>query len=157
MHWSVQVSPRLSAGAHLLVGREWRGPTCVADGAPSGTDARPVPAAGHSPEWDWPAYAKAFGHRLQRLRKERDLSQIDLAQRAGLAPNSVKLLELGRSSKDVDSEHRPGNPRLQTIYRLAEALGVAPAELLPGASDVPRPLPREAHVNLRRTEVGGRR
>ncbi|MDK3258348.1 helix-turn-helix domain-containing protein [Blastococcus capsensis] len=102
-----------------------------------------MPSAGHSPEWDWPAYAVAFGRRLQRLRKGSGLSQLALAQRAELTPNSVKLLELGRSSGD-----KPANPELRTVYRLAEALGVTPADLLPSVADVPTALPREAHADF---------
>jgi transcriptional regulator with XRE-family HTH domain len=103
-----------------------------------------VSPAGHAPEWDWPAYAVAFGQRLRTLRDQTALSQIDLANRAGLTPNTVKLLERGYSSG-----RKPASPELRTVYRLAEALGVSPAELLPSATDVPRQLPREAHGEFR--------
>lgn len=106
-------------------------------------------SSAHSPEWDWVAYAAAFGRRLKALRRSCGLSQIALAERAGVTPNNVKLLELGRSSED-----RPANPSLRTVYRLAEALGVAPAELLPSASDIPAALPREAHATFSWSDVG---
>ena len=107
-----------------------------------------MPTAGHPPEWDWPAYAVAFGRRLRALRDQTGLSQNALADRAGLSHNNVKLLELGRSSGRM-----PANPELRTVYRLAEALGVAPAELLPSAGEVPRALPREAHHRFRWADV----
>lgn len=112
-------------------------------------DAQPVPAAGHAPEWDWAAYALAFGLRLKTFRDRTGLSQIALADRAGLAHNSVKLLELGKSSGV-----KPANPELRTVYRLAEALGVSPADLLPSAAERPGVLPREAHQDFNWSQVG---
>lgn len=53
----------------------------------------------------------AFGEELRRLRKRAGLSQETLAQRAGLSPEAVSLLERGRRT-----------PRLTTARLLAEAL-----------------------------------
>lgn len=108
-----------------------------------------MPAAGHAPEWDWPAYAVAFGRRLKLLRNRTGLSQIDFAHRAGLSPNNLKLMELGKSSG-----RRPANPELRTLYRLAEALGVPPWELLPSATEVPTGSPSEARVDFPWSDVG---
>lgn len=56
--------------------------------------------------------------RLRDLRLSRALSQRDLAQLSGVAQQTVVDLELGRRE-----------PRLQTIRRLALALGVEPSDI----------------------------
>jgi len=61
----------------------------------------------------------AFGRVLRRARRERDLSQEALAQRAGLAPKHVSEIERGNRE-----------PRLTTITRLAGGLGLGGGELL---------------------------
>ncbi len=61
------------------------------------------------------------GHRLRHLRVERALSLRTLAERSGVAFDTINKLELG---------HRPA--RLVTIPKLAEALGVEPKELMKG-------------------------
>jgi transcriptional regulator with XRE-family HTH domain len=61
------------------------------------------------------------GQRLRQLRVERALSLRALAQRSGVAFDTINKLELG---------HRPA--RLVTIRKLAEALGVEPKELMKG-------------------------
>ena len=60
----------------------------------------------------------AFGARLRRAREAAGLSQEELAERAGLSPNTVGGLERG--------EHR--RPYPATIRALAEALGMTEAE-----------------------------
>ncbi len=59
------------------------------------------------------------GQRLRQLRVERALSLRALAQRSGVAFDTINKLELG---------HRPA--RLATIRKLADALGVEPKELM---------------------------
>jgi transcriptional regulator with XRE-family HTH domain len=59
--------------------------------------------------------------RLRQLRVERALSLRALADRSGVAFDTINKLELG---------HRPA--RLVTIRKLAEALGVEPRELMKG-------------------------
>ena len=59
------------------------------------------------------------GQRLRQLRVQRALSLRALAQRSGVAFDTINKLELG---------HRPA--RLTTIRKLAEALGVEPTELM---------------------------
>ena len=61
------------------------------------------------------------GQRLRQLRVERALSLRALAQRSGVAFDTINKLELG---------HRPA--RLVTIRKLADALGVEPEELMKG-------------------------
>jgi transcriptional regulator with XRE-family HTH domain len=55
---------------------------------------------------------------LRRVREARGLSQADLAARSGVSRWTISHLERGR-----------GEPHPQTTERLAEALGVEPAEL----------------------------
>lgn len=61
----------------------------------------------------------ALGQTVRRLRRYKDLSQAELAERAGLARNHVGEIErLG------------GEPKLQTIVSLAGGLGIHASELL---------------------------
>lgn len=62
---------------------------------------------------------QAFGQALRALRTGRKWSQTDLALRAGVNRNYISLVELGRNS-----------PSLRMIFRLCEALDVAPADML---------------------------
>jgi XRE family transcriptional regulator, regulator of sulfur utilization len=59
------------------------------------------------------------GQRLRQLRVERALSLRALAERSGVAFDTINKLELG---------HRPA--RLMTLRKLAEALGVEPKEVM---------------------------
>jgi transcriptional regulator with XRE-family HTH domain len=61
------------------------------------------------------------GQRLRELRVQQALSLRALADRSGVAFDTINKLELG---------HRPA--RLVTIRKLAEALGVEPKELMKG-------------------------
>lgn len=79
----------------------------------------------------------AFAERLQALMAARQVSQTELAQRIGCTQAAVSQLL-----------HRRRRPRRQTIFKLAEALGVAPralwpdlevAELLDAAADFQQP------------------
>jgi len=56
---------------------------------------------------------------LRELRKETGLSQEALAERAGLHRNFISLIERGESQPTVD-----------TLFRLADALGVTAVELV---------------------------
>jgi transcriptional regulator with XRE-family HTH domain len=61
------------------------------------------------------------GRRLRRLRRQRGLSQEQLAGRAGISPATVARLE-----------RQPAAPcRTRTLGRLATALGEIPACLIP--------------------------
>ena len=64
-------------------------------------------------------FTKIDGERLRQLRRERALSQRDLARVTGIAHDSISQLETGK---------RNAQPR--TIRKLAEALGVEPKELM---------------------------
>lgn len=64
---------------------------------------------------------KKFGDRVRELRKERGLSQEDLAELAGLHRTYIGGIERGER-----------NVALVNILRLAKALNVSPGELLDG-------------------------
>jgi transcriptional regulator with XRE-family HTH domain len=64
------------------------------------------------------------GQRLRELRVQQALSLRALAQRSGVAFDTINKLELG---------HRPA--RLVTIRKLADALGVEPKELMKEEDD----------------------
>jgi transcriptional regulator with XRE-family HTH domain len=62
-----------------------------------------------------------FARNLVAARAHRGLSQEELADRAGMHRTAVSLLE-----------RRGRDPQLETIVKLARALGVKPAALLDG-------------------------
>ncbi len=62
-----------------------------------------------------------FAANLRRLRRERGLTQEQLAERSGLDLASVGRIE--RAVRD---------PGVRTVARLAQGLGVRPADLLDG-------------------------
>ncbi len=64
-------------------------------------------------------FAEVDRMQLKRLRQEQALSLRDLAERSGVAYDTINRLELGKQD---------AQPR--TIRRLAEALGVQPKELM---------------------------
>ena len=64
--------------------------------------------------------------RLKRLRQAAGISQQELASRAGLSVSLVAKLEHGKEA----------NPRLSTLYDLADILGAKLSELVP--DDRPR-------------------
>jgi len=61
----------------------------------------------------------SFGKKLQKLRTDRNLTQEKLAEIAGFDRTYISLLERGIR-----------NPSLVNIFRLANALNVAPDKLL---------------------------
>lgn len=65
--------------------------------------------------------AVQFAKNLTRLRHRADLSQEELSFRASLHRTEIGLLERGARI-----------PRIDTLAKLAGALGVAPADLLDG-------------------------
>jgi transcriptional regulator with XRE-family HTH domain len=69
-----------------------------------------------------PAYSDprlvAFGRVVRKARRDLDLSQEALADRAGIHPTHVGAIE--RAAKDV---------QLTTAFKVADGLGLAPSEL----------------------------
>ena len=72
----------------------------------------------------WAARAAESASALHRARMAAGLTQSQLAERAGLTRNHVQLLETG-------SLGARWNPRLDSLYALAAALGVSVVDLLP--------------------------
>jgi transcriptional regulator with XRE-family HTH domain len=62
-----------------------------------------------------------FAGNVRRLRAKKKLSQKALADKVGISVSYVSMLERGQRS-----------PPLETVERMAKALGVAPALLLGG-------------------------
>lgn len=78
------------------------------------------------PDIEWQTYGDALAHRLHTLRRARRLSQEKLAELAGLHRNQISNIE-----RNVSSNDRFSDPHMSTLYRLAAALEVPPALLLP--------------------------
>jgi transcriptional regulator with XRE-family HTH domain len=66
---------------------------------------------------------KPIGEQLRAWRAARGLSQVALAEKAGVVPVLVARLELGQT-----------DPRLSTLRKLAAALGVTLVELVDNAT-----------------------
>ena len=62
---------------------------------------------------------KLVGRNFARLRREKGLTQEDLAVRSGLSQQYLSSLERGRR-----------NPTVITLYEIAQALGVCHVELV---------------------------
>lgn len=74
----------------------------------------------------WRAYVAELATNLQRLRIDRNLSQEDVAYRAGLSRYTYQKYEKGES--------RPGaaaNPSLQSLVAISQVLDVRLVDLLP--------------------------
>ena len=68
---------------------------------------------------------KAFGNALREVRKRRGLSQLDVSTASDL--DRAYLSELERGLK---------NPSLETIFRLADAMGVPATELIKKTAEI---------------------
>lgn len=62
-----------------------------------------------------------FNERLRAIRKEKGMTQAELAEKAGIAVNSVRLYEAGARL-----------PKLDTIARMAVAMGLSANDLIAG-------------------------
>ena len=62
-----------------------------------------------------------FNERLRAIRKEKGLTQAELAEKAGIAVNSVRLYEAGARL-----------PKLDTIARMAVTMGLTANDLMAG-------------------------
>ncbi|WP_312871939.1 helix-turn-helix transcriptional regulator [Amycolatopsis acididurans] len=80
------------------------------------------------------ARLRELAARVRRARRERDLSQEDLADRAGVSRSVVAELERSRLDqprrKEDPHKRPPRNITLDTLFRMADALGMHPADLL---------------------------
>ena len=62
--------------------------------------------------------------RIQHLRKERRMSQMDLALEAGISQGFLAMIETGHKV-----------PTIMTIFKLAKALKVRPAAIVEGGDE----------------------
>ena len=68
--------------------------------------------------------SKSFGMMIATLRFERDLTQEAASGLAGISRSHLVMLESGRKTV-----------RLDTLWRIADALGVRPSEIIRMAED----------------------
>ncbi|TWE12583.1 helix-turn-helix domain-containing protein [Rudaeicoccus suwonensis] len=68
----------------------------------------------------WDEKARQIGIRLQRARQALDLSQEEVAHRAGISAYTYQKFEKGESKPGT-----PLNPRLTTLLALCDALQVS--------------------------------
>lgn len=66
------------------------------------------------------------GERIQRVRKQQNLTQKELGKRCGIAEPTIRRYELGKLK-----------PKITTVSRIAEALGVEILELTSGDPNYP--------------------
>ncbi|SDS43431.1 helix-turn-helix domain-containing protein [Corynebacterium timonense] len=79
------------------------------------------------PESYWASYGYVLAVRLKTLRRMRGLTQRRLAELSGLSRSLISNLE-----RNHYNSARSADPTLSTLYRIAHALHVPPAALLPG-------------------------
>lgn len=60
-----------------------------------------------------------IGENIKRARVRKDMTQYDLAESAGVSQPAISQIETGRNKVS-----------LETLVKLAKALGISPAELL---------------------------
>lgn len=88
-----------------------------------------------------PFYA-AFGHLVRDARKKSGLTQEELGRLIGLTRTSVANIEAGRQKALLD-----------TVYRIAGAVGASPSDLLPDAPPDEGSIDLPPQVDTQRPEV----
>lgn len=78
------------------------------------------------------AYSHKFAHRLRQLRRERGLTQADVAHAVGIAEYTYQKYESAKSTAETNS-----NPRLGTLYALANVFEIELPELFTMSFDMP--------------------
>ena len=79
----------------------------------------------------WSSYGHGFSQQLRRVRKRRGISQQALAEISGVSRSQISNLE-----RNENGVHAMADPQLSTVYKLALALEIPPAVLLPAGGDV---------------------
>ncbi len=85
--------------------------------------------------------AEVLGEKVRTLRERHSWTQEELAERAGISRNQVQNIEHSRNnSRDPETGRLGrGNPRLETVFHLADALGVSPVVLIDPDAALPAP------------------
>lgn len=85
--------------------------------------------------------AQQLAAKVIELRRRRGFTQEQLAEASGVSRNQIQNIEHSRNNIKDPTTGQPGrgNPRLDTVFHLAEALGVPVAVLI----DPSAPLPGE--------------
>ncbi len=78
----------------------------------------------------WASYGFRFSQNLKKIRRKRGVTQQALAEIAGLSRTQVCNLERNENNSGTSAD-----PALSTVYKLALALEVPPALLLPQPED----------------------
>jgi transcriptional regulator with XRE-family HTH domain len=83
--------------------------------------------------------AGSMGQKVRRLRERRNWTQEELAHKVGMSRNQIQNIERSRNnSRDpLTGRLGRGNPRLDTIYLLADVLGVKAAVLIDPELELP--------------------
>lgn len=79
----------------------------------------------------WSSYGYGFSQQLRRVRERRGVSQQVLADISGVSRSQISNLE-----RNENGIHTMADPQLSTVYKLALALEIPPAVLLPAGGDV---------------------
>ena len=74
---------------------------------------------------------QALGAVLREVRKQRGLSQEELALNAGVERNYISLIELGRNS-----------PSIRILYKICKVLDISPSLLLAQAEEKSLVIPK---------------
>jgi len=80
----------------------------------------------HARSQNLKAWREAVGANVRRLRRTANMSQTVLAERAGLSPAYVSMMERGHAS-----------PGLETLAALAHALNTSPVDILTATQPEP--------------------
>lgn len=76
-------------------------------------------------------FMKLLGERIRRERRERGLTQEQLAAKSGVGEASIARLEAGRVESGTIQD-----PRLSTLVKIANALDMTVHDLLPTAEEI---------------------
>ena len=71
-------------------------------------------------------YALALARKIREAREDQDIAVSELAAATGIDRRDLHRLERG-----VRKDGRITNPKLDTLVRIARALGLSPSEILP--------------------------
>ncbi|HEY0890175.1 MAG TPA: helix-turn-helix transcriptional regulator [Nocardioides sp.] len=80
---------------------------------------------GSAPSDDFRRVAETLGRKVRVRREKLGLSQEELGHRVGMDRKAIQNVEYGRASTKKQGFYGPGNPKLDTIFGLAQVLEVS--------------------------------